>query len=160
MVGEVVGPFGVRGEVKVLLDTDFPELVVQAKHLFLGEPPVQYEVLHARLQRGMAVLKLAGCEDRTAAEALRGLEVQVRREDAPPCGEGEYYYYQLIGLQVWSTEGEWLGEVVDIWERGGNEVLVVRGKGQEWLLPAVERFVQRVDLEAGRMEVLLLEGLK
>lgn len=160
MVGEVVGPFGVRGEVKVLLDTDFPELVLQARHLFLGEPPVRYEVLRARLQRGMAVLKLAGCEDRTAAEALRGLEVQVRREDAPACGDGEYYYYQLIGLEVWSTEGEWLGEVVDVWATGGNEVLVVRGKGQEWLLPAVERFVQRVDLDAGRMEVVLLEGLR
>ncbi|MGC8874669.1 MAG: ribosome maturation factor RimM [Chloroflexia bacterium] len=160
VVGEVVGPFGVRGEVKVLLDTDFPELVLRATHLFLGDPPVRYEVLRARVQRGMAVLQLAGCEDRAAAEALRGQEVQVRREEAPTCGEGEYYYYELIGLQVWSTEGAWLGEVVDIWSRGGNDVLIVRERGKEWLLPAVEPIVQRVDLETGRIEVVLPEGLR
>jgi 16S rRNA processing protein RimM len=160
VVGRVAGPFGVRGEVKVLLDTDFPELVLRATHLFLGDPPVRYPVVQARMQRGMAVLKLLGCEDRAAAEALRGLEVQVRREEAPACGEGEYYYYELIGLQVWSTEGEWLGEVTDVWPTGSNEVLVVRGKGKEWLLPAVEPIVRRVDLEAGRIEVLLLEGLR
>ncbi|MGC9025803.1 MAG: ribosome maturation factor RimM, partial [Chloroflexia bacterium] len=138
IVGEVVAPFGLRGEVKVLLDTDFPELLLAATHLYIGDPPIRYAVEWAQQVRGMVRLKLAGCDSREAAEALRGRSVQVRLEEAPSPGEGEYYYYQLIGLEVWSEEGEYLGRVVEVFPTGSNEVLVVRGGPEEILLPAIE----------------------
>jgi 16S rRNA processing protein RimM len=160
VVGEIVAPFGIRGEVKVLLDTDFPDLVLDAKTVHVGEPPIPREVEWVQLYRGVVRLKLAGCDDRDAAEALRGQWVQVRAADAPVPGEGEYYYYQLIGLEVWTDQGEDLGRVVEVLPTGGNEVLVVRGVGGEVLLPLIEAVVQEVDLAAGRMRVHMLEGLR
>jgi len=160
VVGEIVAPFGVAGEVKVLLDTDFPELVLEATHLYLGDPPAPYAVERARLHKGMALLKVAGYDRREAAETLRGQLVQVRREEAPEPGEGEFYYYQLIGLEVWTEAGELLGRVADLWSAGANEVLLVQGAQGEILLPAIESVVREVDLEAGRMRVHLLEGLR
>ncbi len=159
VAGEIVAPFGVRGEVKVLLDTDFPELVLRAAELYVGDPPLRYAVEWARPHQGMVRLKLAGCEDRDAAEALRGQWVQLRLADMPVPGQGEYYYYQLLGLRVWTEEGEDLGTVVDILTAGGA-VLVVRGPSGEVLLPAIDAVVREVDLPAGRMCVRLLEGLR
>lgn len=159
-VGEIVAPFGLRGELKVLLDTDFPELVLAATHLYIGDPPIRYAVEWAQQVRGMVRLKLVGCDSREAAEALRGQLVQVLAEEAPSPGEGEYYYHQLIGLEVWSEEGEYLGHVVEVFPTGSNEVLVVRGETGEILLPAIEEVVRAVDLLARRLWVHLLEGLR
>lgn len=159
-VGEIVAPFGLRGELKVLLDTDFPELILAATHLYIGDPPIRYAVEWARQVRGMVRLKLVGCDSREAAEALRGQLVQVLAEEAPSPGEGEYYYHQLIGLEVWSEEGEYLGRVIEVFPTGSNEVLVVRGGTGEILLPAIEEVVRVVDLAAGRLWVHLLEGLR
>ena len=160
VVGEIVAPFGIRGEVKVLLDTDFPDLVLQAKVLWIGDPPVRYAVEAARPHQQMAVLKVAGCDDRNAAEALRGELVQVPAADVPAPAEGEYFYYQLIGLEVWTEEGELLGRVQDIASTGNNEVLLVKGPRGEVLLPVIEAVVRQVDLPSGRILVHLLEGLR
>jgi 16S rRNA processing protein RimM len=160
VLGIIVAPFGVRGEVKVLLDTDFPELVLDATHLYLGEPPVLFQVEWARMHKGMVRLKVAGCDDRNAAEFFRKQLVQIKMEEAPIPGEGEYYYHQLLDLEVWTDEGECLGQVVDIWSIGSNEVILVRGRQGEILLPAVESVVREVDLDAGRLFVHLLEGLR
>lgn len=160
VVGEIVAPFGTRGEVKVLLDTDFPELILDAKTLYIGEPPAAHAVEWANSYRGTVRLKLAGCDDRDTAETLRGQVVQVATADAPIPGEGEYYYYQLLDLEVWTDQGEHLGQVVEILPTGGNEVLVVRGLGGEVLLPLIEAVVQEVDLAAGRIRVHMLEGLR
>ena len=127
VVGEIVAPFGIRGEVKVLLDTDFPEVFLDAEIIYLGEPPTRHQVEWAQLHRGIGLLKVVGCDDRNAAEALRGQWVQIPLEDAPVPNEGEYYYHQLINLQVWTDRGEHLGQIVEILATGGNEVLVVHG---------------------------------
>jgi 16S rRNA processing protein RimM len=160
VLGTIVAPFGVRGEVKVLLDTDFPELVLEATHLYLGEPPVLHQVEWARMHKGMVRLKLTGCDDRNAAESFRKQLVQVQSDQAPVPGEGEYYYHQLLDLEVWTEEGECLGQVVEIWSIGSNEVMLVRGRQGEILLPAIESVVREVDLDGGRMLVHLLEGLR
>lgn len=160
LVGQIVAPLGTRGEVKAFLDTDFPELVLAATHLYVGDPPVRYDVEYARPYRQMVRLKLAGCGNRTAAESLRGAWLQVLTAEAPRPGEDQYYYYQLIGLQVRTEEGEDLGQVEEILATGSNEVLVVHGRQGEVLLPLIASVVRRVDLVGGRLEVHLLEGLR
>jgi 16S rRNA processing protein RimM len=160
VLGEIVAPFGIRGEVKVLLDTDFPELFLDAETLYLGDPPTAHQVEWAQLYRGAGRLKVSGCNDRNAAEMLRGQWVQVAADQAPVPGEGEYYYYQLLDLEAWTDADEHLGRVVEVLPTGGNEVLVVRGPGGEVLLPMIADVVLEVDLPAGRMRVHLLEGLR
>jgi len=160
VLGKIVAPFGVQGEVKATLDTDFPELVLEAAYLYVGDPPIRRQVEWARPHKTLVRLKLAGCQDRTAAESLRGQLLQVPLDEAPVPGEGDYYYHQLVGLEVWTEEGEYLGQVVEIWPTGSNDVFLVRGQQTEILLPAIESVVREVDLDAGRIQVHLLEGLR
>ncbi len=158
-IGKVLRPWGVRGEVKVEILTDWPERFALLEYVYLGDEAVCYHLERFRLHRGFALLKLEGCDDRSAAEALRDQLVQIAREEAMPLEEDEYYVYQIEGLEVWTDEGEMLGRVVEVLFTGANEVYVVQGPRGEVLIPAIADVVLQVDLEGGRLIVHLMDGL-
>ncbi|MCW5620386.1 MAG: ribosome maturation factor RimM [Burkholderiales bacterium] len=111
------------------------------------------EVEDGATMRGRGLIaKLAGCDDREAATALRGTEVALPREMLPAGGEGEYYWADLQGLQVRNLDGVPLGVVTGLLEAGANQVLVVRAE-RERLIPFVEAVVKSVDLTHGAMVV-------
>ena len=112
-----------------------------------------------RFHQQLLLLKLEGCDDRNAAEELRGLLVQIPIEDAAPLGEGEYYHYQLIGVEVETESGEGLGRVIEVLETGANDVYVVRGPRGEVLIPGIESVVRELDVKAKRMVVSPLPGM-
>ena len=158
--GRVVRPFGLRGELKVELFTDYPEQLIRLRTVYLGPQAEPWKVEGVRLHKGAALFKLVGCDDRTAAEALRGLLVQIVVEDAAPLKEGEYYAYQIVGMTVVEENGTLLGKVTEIISTGANDVYLVAGPEGELLLPAIESVILEIDLEADRMVVHLLEGLR
>ena len=158
-IGKVVRPWGVRGEVKVEILTDWAERFALLEYVYLGEEVKLYRLERFRLHQGYALLKLTGCDDRNAAESLRGQVVQIPHEEAMPLDEDEYYVYQIEGLEVWTDEGESLGRVVEVLFTGCNEVYVVHGPGGEVLIPAIADVVLEVDLEGGRLIVHLMDGL-
>lgn len=158
-IGRVLRPWGVRGEVKVEILTDWPERFALLEHVYLGEEAMPCRLERVRLHQGYALLKLAGYDDRSAAEALRDQLVQIAHEEAMPLDEGEYYVYQIEGLEVWTDEGESLGRVVEVLFTGSNEVYVVHGPRGEVLIPAIADVVLKVDLEGGRLVVHLMDGL-
>jgi len=163
-VGRVLRPHGVRGELRVEIITDCPERLGQHVYLYLAHPDSpekaqRYPVERLRPHKNILLLKLGGCDDRNAAEELRGLLVQIPAEEAAPLEEGEYYYFQLVGMRVETESGEWLGHVAEILETGANDVYVVRGPRGELLLPAVEDVVRELDLESRRLVVRLLPGM-
>ena len=165
VVGEIVGAHGIRGEVKVALETSFPERFQRLTSVLIGPPDGKayrpYRLLGARLHKSFALLQLAGVPDRTTAEEMRGLVVAIPSSEAMPLGEDEYYVHQLQGLAVVTEDGEALGTLEDVIFTGANEVYVVQGEdGGELLLPAIEDVVLEIDLEAERMTVRLLEGLR
>jgi len=159
IIGRVVRPWGTRGEVKVEIMTDFPHRFALLKRVYLGREAAPFALEGFKLHKGWAILKLAGCDDRTAAEKLRGKLVQIPMEEAMPLGEDEYYVYQIVGLTVWTTTGECLGQVTEVLSTGSNDVYVVRDGGREILIPAIEDVVKEIDLAKGRMVVELMEGL-
>lgn len=160
VVGRIVRPWGVRGELKVEILTEDPARFEQLEAVYVGPQFVSYRLEGARLHRGVVLLKLAGCDDRNAAEGLRDLLVQVAMEDALPLEEGEYWVHQIVGLEVWTTEGDLLGLVQEVLETAANDAYVVRDRsGREVLIPALRSVVLEIDLAAGRMLVELLEGL-
>jgi 16S rRNA processing protein RimM len=121
---------------------------------------VAWRLERYRLHKGRVLLKLAGCDDRAAAEAFRWQLVQVRREDALPLAEDEYYEYQILGLAVWTVTGDNLGNIVEIIDTGANDVYTIRGSnGHDILIPAIEEVIREIDLDAGRLTVELPEGL-
>ena len=158
-VGRIVGVHGVRGEIKVEILTEDPHRFGRLAQVFVGPDegePTAWPLEGYRLHKGRALLKLGGCDDRTAAETLRGLLVQVPLEEAIPLAEGEYYEHQIVGLDVWTVGGDYLGEVVEILYTGANEVYVVHGpppRRREVLIPAIRQVVLEVDLDAGRLRV-------
>ncbi|MFN8475928.1 MAG: ribosome maturation factor RimM [Anaerolineae bacterium] len=165
VVGEIVAAHGIQGEVKVLLETSFPDRFKRLKSVLIGPPDgSDYRSVGlkgSRLHKGSALLKLAGVDDRNAAEALRGQVVVVPADQAMPLGEDEYYVHQIEGLTVYTEDGERLGTVDHVIFTGANEVYVVRDDdGEELLLPAIADVVQSVDLANERMTVRLLEGLR
>lgn len=164
LVGRVLRPHGVRGELRIEIITDYPERLAQRAHFYLAHPgspaAVQrYPVEGMRFHQKVLLLKLSGCDDRNAADELRGMLVQIPIEEAAPLEEGEYYLFQLIGVQVETEQGEQLGQVVEVIETGANDVYVVRGPRGEVLLPAVDEVVLELDLESKRMVVRPLPGM-
>ena len=160
VIGEVAKPHGVRGEVRVLPHTDLPERFTWLETVYLGEEnPQPVGVEMARLHQNIVLLKLAGYDDRDAAESLRGELLQVPETEAIPLEEGEYFLYQLEGLAVFSDEGEHLGELTQVLETGANNVFVVSGEKGDVLLPDIEDVILDIDFENGRITVHLLPGL-
>lgn len=159
-IGRVIAPRGVRGELKVAVETDTPERFLRTSRVFLGEEHAVHTVRAARLHQGNALLRLAGIETRNDAEGWRNSYVYVALEDAVPLEEGEYFHHQIQGLRVRTTEGEALGRVIEVLQTGANDVWVVRCRGGEVLIPALKDVIVSVDLEAGTVTVVLPEGLR
>jgi 16S rRNA processing protein RimM len=155
-----VGSHGTRGEVRCQVITDFPERFKRTKRLFAGDDYTAYDVERSRLDRRGVVLKLAGVDDRPAAEQLRGQTLYVPESDAVELPPGSYFWHQIIGLEVRTTDGRTLGRISEILQTGSNDVYVVTREGKELLVPAIQDVVRETNLASGTMIVELLEGLE
>jgi len=157
-VGVVARPFGIRGELLVDVLADDLRYLSPGRTVYIGARP--WVIEGCRLHQGRAIVKLAGVDDRNQAEGFRALYLEVPEEELAPLEEGEYYYYQLVGLRVRTTAGTDLGRVVRVMATGGgNQVLLVMGPLGEVLVPAVDDFVREVDLERGLILVEEAPGL-
>jgi 16S rRNA processing protein RimM len=154
-----VGAHGVRGEVKVRVITDFPRRRFRkGARILIARAP--YTVAAARYQGDFALLRLEEVTERTAAEKLRGQDVEVPTAEALPLPRGQFYWHEVIGLSVVdNTTGQTLGTVKDILETGANDVYVVQTDGREILVPAIKEIVKTIDPSAGRMLIEPLPGL-
>ncbi len=159
-IGRILRPHGVRGEMVLEADSDAARALAAGDTVYVGDPPVACALTHVRRHRDRLLIRLAGCDDRTFAEAHRGRAVRLARAEAPPLPPGTYYWTQIIGLTVVTEEGEVLGAITEILETGANDVYMVRGAGGEVLLPAAPGVVQEVDLQQKRMRVHLPKGLR
>ena len=156
-VGQIAAPWGVRGDLKVQPLTDFPERFQRGAALWVRGH--RHEVQRSRWSRGSVYLGLSGIDSRNAAEEMRGAFLEVPESDLTPLPEGQYYRFQVIGLEVRTPEGRSLGQVAEILSTASNDVYIVRGGPRELLIPAIEDVVKEVDLEAGRLVVELPEEL-
>ncbi|MCZ7540736.1 MAG: ribosome maturation factor RimM [Anaerolineae bacterium] len=165
LLGRVLRPHGIRGELRVEVLTAYPERIEPEQQVYLGLDPADvsaarlYTIVQARQHQKYLILQLAGIGDRNAAELLREQYVMVAFEDAIPLEDDEYYLFQVIGLEVITTDGESLGNVQEVLETGANDVFIVRGPRGEVLLPVIDECVQRIDFDAGTITVRLLDGL-
>lgn len=164
-VGKVVNTHGIRGEVKVWPQTDFPEVRFKpGTKLMLHPPesgePIGVEVVSSREQKKMYVLKLKGFDDINQVEKYKGWELKVEGADRVPLAEGEYYVRDIVGCEVVTEDGESLGTIVDTMSPGANDIWVVKlAKGKELLLPVIDDVVLDVDVAARKVKVHLMEGL-
>jgi 16S rRNA processing protein RimM len=155
-LGRISGAYGVKGWVKVYSETSPREniLAYAPWDLVRAGRRQRVEVKDGRPQGRVLVAWLEGCDDRDAAEALVGSEIQVPRTRLPDdLAPGEYYWADLVGLRVETLDGVELGRITRLFETGANDVIVVEGE-RERLLPYVwQQVVREVDLAAGVMRV-------
>lgn len=160
-VGQVGAPFAVRGWIKIRSFTD-PEdnILGYAPWMIGGEHGwTEVGVDDSQMRGGELLVRLQGCDNREQVQVYAGRSIAVPKDRLPEPETGEYYWHQLIGLQVCNRSGENLGRVTKMMATGTHDVIVVRGDAesvdkQERLIPWVEeRYVMNVDLAAGRIEV-------
>jgi 16S rRNA processing protein RimM len=163
VVGQVVRPHGIRGEVVVEVTTDEPATRFAAGTALVTDPagagPLTVEA--ARPHQGRLIVAFEGVPDRAGAEALRGVKLCVDSADLPfPADPDEFHDFQLIGLTAVGESGEALGEIVRVDHGPGADLLVLRRPGgPDALVPFVKAIVPSVDLAAGRVVLTPPEGL-
>ena len=151
--GEIVTTHGVRGELKVLTWLDSPEDLCDFDRCRIGAK--EYRIESCRVQKTCNLLKVAGIDTMEAAQAMRGKIVELYREDI---SDEVIFGAELLGMEVYS-QNDFLGKIEDVLDYPGNQVYVVRGE-HEYLIPAVKAFILSTDLEANRMQVSLIEGMR
>ncbi len=150
--GQIVTTHGVRGEVKVLPWADGPDFLCDFSRVRIDGR--EYKLESCRVQKTCNLLKIQGIDTMEDAQRLRGKTVEIFRCDAP---EDLIFAAELTGITV-ICQGNEIGKITEVLDYPGNKVYVVKGE-HEYMIPAVKAFVLDTDMEAGRMEVRLIEGM-
>ncbi len=151
--GEIVTTHGVKGEVKVLPWLDSPEDLCDFDRCRIGGK--DYGIESCRVQKSCNLVKLSGIDTMEDAQVMRGKIIELYREDID---DEVIFAAELIGVEVF-CEGQCIGKITDVLDYPGNSVYVVSGE-HEYMIPAVNRFILSTDVDANRMEVKLIEGMR
>jgi len=161
VIGQIVKPQGIHGEVKVKIISSFPERFRELKSVFVGESHASYRVEKARVNGTFAFLKFKGVDDRNQAELLRNCYLYVtERELMPLPDEDAFYLHQIVGLNVFDQTGTPLGTIVNVENYPGNDLFVLEDTGgRQYLIPAIKQFVKNVDIANRTMTIDVVDGL-
>lgn len=163
-VGKIVNTHGIRGEVRVISQTDFPEeRYKKGGKLTLfkqGMQPLELTITNHRKHKNFDLLTFEGYPNINDVEVFRDGILKVSEHDLTDLEENEFYYYEIIGLNVIDEDGETLGKIKEILSTGANDVWIVQRKGKkDVLIPYIESVVKEIDLDAGVVHVEIPEGL-
>ena len=161
-VGQIVNTFGIKGEVKVMPFTDeitrFDDL--EKVYVKTKKEEKLYKIQNVRYHKNMVLIKFENIETPEQAELLRNAFLEIDRENAIPLEEGTYYIADLIGMEVYSDDGNKLGIVEDIYNTGANDIYVVKNDlGKQILLPGIKEVIKEVNLDTEKITVHLIPGL-
>lgn len=161
-IGRVLKPHGLKGVLKAVSYLETDDRLSRIEEVFLGGEKgagYAYRVESLEIRKRDLLLKLKGIDDADAAGRWAGIDIFADASLLEALPEGEYYWRDLIGLEVYGEEGEFLGEISAVFPTGSNDVYVCSGGEREILLPAIDDVIRKVDMEKGIMIVRLLKGL-
>jgi 16S rRNA processing protein RimM len=156
-IGKIVAPHGVRGDVRVIPLTDFPERFQKLKTIILDKG-ITLDIEKVKYHKQAVLLKFHGLDDMNAVEHLRGKLIQIEPKDLVVLPEGQYYHFDIIGLKVYTVSGDYLGVITDILVTGSNDVYIIEQNDKPpVLIPALREVVTNIDIAGGQMIVKLQE---
>ncbi len=158
-IGKVVAPFGVRGEVKVVILTEFPERLSKGNTVMLRYPDgkfVETAINASRPNKGGLLVSFEGPKTRMEAQELRDAEIVIDRADVKKLPKGSYYLFELVGMKVVTDDGRDLGVVEDVLQGGANDVYVT---SEQICIPAIKQVVKSIDVATGKMVIHPMPGL-
>ena len=161
-LGQIVNVFGIKGFVKVVAYTEDISRFKQLDKVFLvkNEIKKEYEIEEVKYHKNFVLIKFKNINTVEEAETLRNYYIQVKRETLGEPDEGTYYIADLIGIDVYSDEGKFLGILEDIYNTGSNDIYVVREKnGKQILLPAINDVIKEINITDKKILVHLINGL-
>jgi len=160
-VGKLRKPFGLTGEMKFESYINDLDVFTQGKEIFLGKSFTRRKIASMRKSGNSLLLRLEGVNNPEDARILANQILFTQAENLPELEEGNYYYKQLIGIRVEDSEGNQMGEIVEIIETGANDVYVIFNKEEEKeiLIPAIQSVILKIDIESNLMVVNRLEWL-
>ena len=156
-IGKILAPWGSRGKLKVAVATDFPQRFAPSSKVYLKRQPVTID--STEWQKGKVIIKLNTIDSVEDAKKWRGQLLEIHHSQLQLLPEGQYYHFQLIELEVWTIQGELLGNITEILTTPGTDTYVVSGAKGEILIPAVEDVRKSVDLDKGCLVIEPIEGL-
>ena len=156
-IGTILSPSGIKGKMKVDINTDFPERFSPSSEVYINRQPVTIESVE--WHKGRVIIKVSAVNSVEDARKMQGQLVEIHRSQLYVLPKGQYYHFELIGLEARTTEGEVLGEVIDIMATPGNDTYIVNGPRGEILIPATEDVVKSIDLDEGLLVIEPVDGL-
>lgn len=161
-IGQIVNTFGIKGMVKVKPFTERIERFDELKKVYIENKnsKKEYEIEEVKYHKNMVLIKFKGIETVEEANLLRESYILVDRENEKPLEEGTYYIVDMIGLDVYTDENEFLGKLEDIFNTGSNDIYVVKNEqGKQILLPAIDDVLKEIDMDNKKVIVHLIPGL-
>ena len=157
--GKIVTTHGIRGEVKIMPYTDYPELLCDFDRLFIGKDHREIGVERSRVFQNTVIAKLEGIDTPEAAEKLRNKILYMHRDDLE-LDEDTYFIQDPIGMEVRDADsGIVYGNIADVMQTGANDVYVIQGGDREYLVPAIADVVISTDMDNDVMTIRPLDGL-
>ena len=156
-IGRIIATQGVRGKLKLEVTTDFPQRFQPSARVYIDRQVVIIESIE--WHKGIAILKLDTINSLEEAKKMVGKMIEIDESQLWPLSKGEYYQFQIIGLEVWTTHGELLGKVNQVLNTPSNDNYVVNGTNGEILIPAIEDVIVSIEPEKGYMTIEPIEGL-
>ncbi|MFQ5851522.1 MAG: ribosome maturation factor RimM [Candidatus Binatia bacterium] len=160
-LGELVATHGIEGWLRLKPYNPQSRVFSLVREIFLEKDGVTSpHILElSRAHKGHVLVKLQGTNEIDQAKKWVGFVLSVAEDVLQPLRPGEYYYYQVLGFDVFDTRGEWIGKITRIWFKEGGDLYVVAGSSRDYLIPAAKEVVEKLDLRAGKMIINPPEGL-
>lgn len=161
-IGKIINTHGLKGELKILPLTDFPERFFKMDKVLVNHAGKleTYELENVREFKNLMIIKFAGIDDINQAQLLKNAVLQITEAELTKLPEHTYFVFQLEGLDVYSIDGGSLGKIHQVITTGANDVWAVQDDtGREILIPAIKQVIKSVDLATGKVIVELPEGL-
>jgi 16S rRNA processing protein RimM len=162
-VGQIVNTQGIKGEVRVYPLTDYKERFEELEWVYMDtDTEKKYYIEKVKYKSNLVILKFKGIDDINVAERFRDKYLTISKDNARALEEDTYLITDLIGLKVYTVEGEFIGTVKDVIQAAGNDVYEISSAntaGKSILIPAVGEFIKNVNLENDTMTVKVIEGL-
>ena len=161
-IGQIVNTFGIKGMVKVKPFTDNIERFNNLEKIYIKNKSGQteYKIQEIKYHKNMVLIKFEGIKNPEQADLLRNSYLIVDRETEEPLEPGRYYIVDMIGLDVFTDDNEYLGKLEDIYNTGSNDIYVVKNElGKQVLLPAIKDVIKNIDMDNKKVIVHLIPGL-
>lgn len=161
-IGQIVNTFGIKGTFKVNAFTDDPLEFEKLKTILIEKNKrlLEFEIEEAKLHKNQVLLKLKGINDINEAEKYKGCYIKLPREKAKKLPENTYFIADLIGIEVFTDNGELLGKVDDIYNSGSADIYVIKNElGKQILLPGIKEVIKEIDVDNEKIIVHLIDGL-